>query len=887
MLRRIFKSSSTLTATVFVLICAFIPVSAQITITVNNVGYEKTGTKRAIVQSASAISATSAELVNAQGEVVRANVPLGAQATVASWSGDGFRYFKVADFSSFDTDGTGYRLRVGTGASAVRSPPFAIGPKLLQSRTGADQIGFFKGMRHDGTRPVDGGDDRALPIFGSSRTHDIHGGWWDATGDRGKHLSHLSYSNYYNPQQIPMVVWALLHANSAQPGAFGTATLEEAAWGADYLLRSIAPEGFFYMSVFDNWGDGYQHAGQPSGSRAPREICAWGTPRDQDGMTHNPVDGTWNSDGIRSAAYQSGMRQGAGVSIASLARAAKVFDTSRVSGAFTAAQYLDGAKRAYAHLTHPDTLTRYLDDGRLNIIDYYCALLAATELYNATEGADRANYLAEARGWLDSLLSLQSADGWFRSGKDAYGSDRPFYHAAEEGLPVVAISRFYQVAASNAEKLLLREAVRKNLSHYVNITYKDSNPFEYAKMYRRRSEPLLGGGGGNDVGGAYSITIQAEEYTSRVGDFRVENGAIGWIEDGHSATYEFNADHADSYRLEFFVATGNESSSFDVLVNGTAAGTVSFGNTNGWQNFRIEALGGSGVQLRLGPNTVRLEFKNAVNVDYFRFVSNNVVIAPPSQINAEFFIPKVNETGYWWQGENARLASMASAFILGAPIADHTGGMWEDTLFGAATAQLDWILGRNPFNLNMMYGFNIPEETNTYPHYTAAGNHLANIRGGICNGISSMRSNENNIEWMPYRDRGEGDENWRNWRFVEQWLPHNAWYLIAVSSLSYRMDNPIEPEDVSVRHSSASRQMRLKIRASRGGNIRIELPFAADRQTEVAVYNMQGRRVAAQKVRQGSRTASLKLPNVARGMYVVSIRDESGKNRVSDRVHLK
>jgi len=848
---------------------AFSVAFAQVTITVNNVGYEKTGVKRAVVQSSGAISATTFDVINASGTAVATGLPLGEQTDVASWNGTGFRNFKVADFSSIVTDGNGYRVRVGT----VTSPPFAIGEKLLQSRTGADQVAFFRGMRH--TDAI----DRNLPVFGSTRRHNIYGGWWDATGDAGKHLSHLSYANYYNPQQIPMVVWALLHAIEAQPEVFGASARAEAAWGADYLLRSLSPDDYFYMSVFSNWGDGYRwveasrHGG---GSRGEREICAWGN---STGITDSDMDATRNSDGIRSAAYQSAMREGAGVSIASLARAYK----AGISGDSSAAQYLAGARRAYAHLkANP---TRYQDNGRQNIIDYYCGLLAATELYNAT---DEAEYLAEAREWLDKLLGLQSADGWFYSGLNS-GNERyrPFYHAAEEGLPVVAVSRFYQVAASNPEKLALREVVRRNLKHYVDITYKDANPFEYAKMYRQRSEPL-GGGGPVDVGGAYTIHIEAEEWTSREGDFRETNGSIGWIEDGHSATYEFNADHADRYRLEFFVATGNQSSSFDVIVNGTRAGTLSFNNTGSWENFRIEALGGSGVQLTRGRNTIRLNFQNPVNVDYFRFVSNNVVIEPPSDRVAAFFIPKVNETGYWWQGENARLASMASAFILGAPIADHTGVMWADTLFGMATAQLDWILGRNPFNLTMMFGHG-HGDGHEYPDYPGTQalpgeQSLANIKGGICNGISSARENENNIEWMPY----SGENFWRNWRFVEQWLPHNAWYLIAVSSLSYRMDNPIEPEDVSVRPgASASKPARLRVSA-RGTNVRIELPFAADQRTEAILYNMQGRIVHRHAITQGTRTASIKLPGTtARGVYILSVRDISGKNKASERLNLR
>ena len=41
---------------------------------------------------------------------------------------------------------------------------------------------------------------------------DVHGGWYDASGDVSKYLSHLSEANYMNPQQSPMAVWVFLEA---------------------------------------------------------------------------------------------------------------------------------------------------------------------------------------------------------------------------------------------------------------------------------------------------------------------------------------------------------------------------------------------------------------------------------------------------------------------------------------------------------------------------------------------------------------------------------------------------------------------------------------------------------------------------------------------------
>src|SRR6267154_1373733 len=35
------------------------------------------------------------------------------------------------------------------------------------------------------------------------------------------------------------------------------------------------------------------------------------------------------------------------------------------------------------------------------------------------------------------------------------------------------------------------------------------------------------------------------------------------------------------------------------------------------------------------------------------------------EVQDGFFIPHENETGWWWQGENARLASLATAAIVG------------------------------------------------------------------------------------------------------------------------------------------------------------------------------------------------------------------------------
>src|SRR5438093_91247 len=82
---------------------------------------------------------------------------------------------------------------------------------------------------------------------------DVHGGWFDASGDVSKYLTHLSYANYLNPQQSPMAVWAMLEASellrdikSERLKNLRPRLDEEAIYGADFLVRMQDPAGYFY-----------------------------------------------------------------------------------------------------------------------------------------------------------------------------------------------------------------------------------------------------------------------------------------------------------------------------------------------------------------------------------------------------------------------------------------------------------------------------------------------------------------------------------------------------------------------------------------------------------------------------------------------------------------
>lgn len=134
-----------------------------------------------------------------------------------------------------------------------------------------------------------------------------------------------------------------------------------------------------------------------------------------------------------------------------------------------------------------------------------------------------------------------------------------------------------------------------------------------------------------------------------------------------------------------------------------------------------------------------------------------------------FFFPHDNDTGYWWQGENATLGSLAFAALA---VADLPACAPEQAtrLRRFAADQVHWALGRNPFDVCMLQGRgrNNVEYTPDFP----------NLPGGIVNGITSHPDDESGIAFLT-PDTAEGPDSWR---WAEQWIPHSAWFLLAVSA---------------------------------------------------------------------------------------------------------
>ncbi len=439
------------------------PPAAQIL--VNHVGYELSASKKFVVQAAADLSVDGFQIIDGQGKVVfegkLAQLGNGGKTgQVDRWSKG---RFLRGDFSALARPGR-YRVRVPLATGVVRSEPFPVAARLLPEALLFDLLFFLKSQRSSGVYDL---TDRAAPFFGDKRRPaDVHGGWFDASGDVSKYLSHLSYANYMNPQQTPFVVWSQIEAaerltpvKSVRLQALRPRLLEEALHGADFLVRMQDPGGYFYLTVFDVW----------SHDPKKREISAYKT-----------------QDGVKTAEYKAGFREGGGLAIAALARIAGQFPALGKLGDFSPARYLAAAEKGFAHLQAHNL--EYLDDHQENIIDDYAALLAATELYQTTK---KAPYLEAARKRRASLLARLSHDdkwkGFWRA--DSKG-ERPYFHAVEAGLPVVALLRYRAVEPDAAQHGPVLEAISESLAFELAVTAEVYNPFGYARQYVKD----LGGG---------------------------------------------------------------------------------------------------------------------------------------------------------------------------------------------------------------------------------------------------------------------------------------------------------------------------------------------------------------------------------------------------------
>jgi hypothetical protein len=568
---------------------------SNIIIHVNQVGFDMQGAKTAVISAdpGELEGVKAFELISPATTRKEFSGAVSAAMKIEEWF-PGKVYYRI-DFSSFKKAGK-YKIKVSAKGISYVSDEFQIADKALAKLLIPSIIHYYNKQRAD--KPEELIADKAITLYGSDKTVDLRGGWDDASGDISKYFSHLAYANFMSQQQIPLCTWSMENAAESIPKLLTELNVldsmkREALYGADYIVRSLSEEGYFYMTIFSYFNP------DPKARR---------------------VVGL-NANSVTTDKYQCAYREGGGMGIAALARISRW----KMNGEFTSEQYLAAAKRAFAHLQVNNL--KYCDDGKENVLDDYCALMGATELWMATGENE---YRDEARKRAKNLAKRLAPAGYFI----ANDANRPFWHASDAGLPIVALCRYLKIETDPALRTASLNTVKKALDYNLKVTGEVSNPFGYARQ---------------------SFLFKGD----------VKNG---------------------------------------------------------------------------------------------------------------FFIPHENESGWWWQGENARLGSLATAALVGGKLVYPAKGKsgTTDSLAAYASRQVSWILGGNPYEACFMYQFgrnNMPYMKSMYGH--------GSERGGISNGVTGKDGNADGsgIDYKPH-------DNGNEWRWTEQWIPHAAWFLQAVTAMA-------------------------------------------------------------------------------------------------------
>ena len=449
------------------LLCALIGlpllgIAQPVRVVTNHVGYESGKAKRAVIVADVKLNITNFNLTDVKtGKVVFTGKPVfsGPVDQWKSWQ------FWTMDFSSFKIDGS-YRLSVVLPGGVVSSYPFIIGKNVLEQATLSNIVYYFKGQRSSGL--LDKADHHLLLAGKTTDTIDTHGGWYDATGDYGKHLSHLSFSNYFNPQQISFTDWSLFKTYellSSRPGTdfrqIDRRILDEAMYGADYLVRMQVKDGSFYRSV-----------SAPGPGKLPQDRAiqadegSYRIKQTKDAVFNK------NAAGKNLRSYQSSYRSGGGIAIAALAMASAY----KTSGDFSNTDYLTAAEKAFAFLENNNSRIDY--DGKENIIDDYCALSAATELFKVTH---KDIYKLAATKRAGNLINRLAAWHNYKDFWRADEKDRPFFHPADAGMPIVSLLSYFPYADA-AMQVQIKKALKRSLDFELAITAEVNNPFGYSRQ---------------------------------------------------------------------------------------------------------------------------------------------------------------------------------------------------------------------------------------------------------------------------------------------------------------------------------------------------------------------------------------------------------------------
>ncbi|MEP7322560.1 MAG: ThuA domain-containing protein [Saprospiraceae bacterium] len=419
----------------------------------NQIGYNTDLPKQATFKSKSPVKeGTSFQLIEAMTLDTAHSGVIGKSEKVEEWNDD---WYSPIDFSDFNKPGF-YKIQVTIDGKVYHSFDFEIANHLLTSRLVPAIANFFEGQKANSKEELEG--DKNVKLFGSDKTVDLRGGWCDASGDVSKYFSHLAYTNFMNPQQTPLVDWSMIQTVESLPvmpvySKVKDSLTSQAFYGADYIMKSLSPEGYFYMTLFSYF------------KKDPKERRVVGLLADSKTTTD----------------YQCGYREGGGMAVASLARISQWKGNSN----YKPTEYLEAAEKAFAHLQKYSI--QYIDDHKENILDDYTALMACTELWIATK---KSLYLAEARRRAARLEARISPEGFFWSNDE---KTRPFWHGSDAGLPILALIRYLDVETETTLRNKTLDVIKRYIDYQLKISNEVNNPFKYPRQTFRLKNKIQHG----------------------------------------------------------------------------------------------------------------------------------------------------------------------------------------------------------------------------------------------------------------------------------------------------------------------------------------------------------------------------------------------------------
>lgn len=430
----------------------------------NQLGYDCLATKSAVFMAEKKIDVSEFKLIDEITGNISYQGSLKEYGEVDNWKTG---YYYGIDFSEFKNCGK-FFLNIKYEDKEINSYPFEISNDAFNRRTLSAVGYYFKAQRATGEWLE---ADKDLKFSGNKEgSVDVRGGWFDASGDHSVLLSHLSHTKYFNPQQAALSALTFFRVHdlleqygNEQYSMIKRRILDEGTYGAEFLYRRITPSYSFYRAT--GRVDSFDSVSESR--RIKHEYKDFSTQFTDDKLI---ID-----DLIVDKSYECSLRSGAGMAIATLAAAARHYYPSE----YSSKDYITAAKKCYGNLEKNNKL--YTNDGEWNLIDEYCALEALTEIYKTTSEYD---YLRKARAMgkriLDKAVFLSEGKAYLTIEK---GSTRPFFHASDPGLPVVALLNYLSIEPDNDIKKEIIRVCSSLMNFELSITNEVSNPFGYARQF--------------------------------------------------------------------------------------------------------------------------------------------------------------------------------------------------------------------------------------------------------------------------------------------------------------------------------------------------------------------------------------------------------------------